>query len=79
MGAPTVIAKGAGAMAAAMRGIAARHRVTVLRSPELARRLFRQVEVDQELPTAFHGEVAAIYAWLYAMRRRTAGAGGQPA
>lgn len=76
--APVVLAKGVGSTAAGMRGIAHRHGIAVVHSPALARRLFRQVEVEQVLPPGFHAEVAGIYAWPLAMQRRR-NAQGQPA
>lgn len=76
MEAPRVVAKGAGKLAAAMREIAARHRVVVVRNPPLARRLFREVALDGLLPAAFHAEVARIIVWVLAMRQqRSAGEG----
>ncbi len=70
MEAPRVIAKGAGHLAAAMREIAARHRVVVVQNPPLARRLFREAPLDEYLPAAFHAEVARIIVWVLAARRQ---------
>jgi flagellar biosynthetic protein FlhB len=70
MDAPVVVAKGAGQFAAAMREIARRHAVAVVPCPALTRRLFRAVDIDQVLPTAFHAEVARIIVWVFAMRQR---------
>lgn len=72
MAAPQVVAKGAGALAAVMRQIAARHRIPVVQSPPLARQLFHDVEVDQQVPPALYAEVARILVWIFAMRQRTA-------
>jgi flagellar biosynthetic protein FlhB len=70
MDAPRVIAKGAGQLAAAMREIAARHRIVVVQNPPLARRLFRDAAIDEFLPATFHAEVARIIVWVLAMRER---------
>lgn len=76
MEAPQVVAKGAGQLAARMREIAYRHRIDIVRSPALARRLFRALEIDQSVPPEFHPEVARIIVWVFAMReQRRAGAG----
>jgi flagellar biosynthetic protein FlhB len=76
MDAPRVVAKGAGQLAAAMREIAARHRVVVVQNPPLARRLFREAPLEESLPASFHVEVARIIVWVFAMReRRQAGLG----
>ena len=77
MPAPRVIAKGAGQLAAAMREMAARHRIVVVQNPLLARRLFREATLDDYLPADFHAEVARIIVWVLAMRRQQAGRGVQ--
>lgn len=69
MPSPQVVAKGAGSLAAAMREIAARHRIPVVPNPPLARELFRTVEVDGHVPPALFGQVARILVWVLAMRR----------
>jgi flagellar biosynthetic protein FlhB len=76
MDAPRVVAKGAGQLAAAMREIAARHRIVVVQNPPLARRLFREAPLDAYLPADFHAEVARIIVWVFAMRRRQQAAEG---
>jgi flagellar biosynthetic protein FlhB len=70
MDAPRVIAKGAGQLAAAMREMAARHRVVVVQNPPLARRLYREAPLDATIPASFHAEVARIIVWVLAARRR---------
>ena len=70
MDAPRVVAKGAGQLAAAMRAIAARHRIVVVQNPPLARRLFREVAIEDMIPAAFHAEVAKIIVWVLALRRQ---------
>ena len=79
MDAPRVVAKGAGQLAAAMREIAARHRVVVVQNPPLARRLFHEAGLQESLPASFHVEVARIIVWVFAMREQRRGALGAPA
>jgi flagellar biosynthetic protein FlhB len=74
MPAPRVVAKGAGQIAAAMREIAARHRIVVVQNPPLARRLFREAPLDDYIPASFHAEVARIIVWVLAARQQKAGA-----
>lgn len=74
MDAPQVVAKGAGEAATRMREIAYRHRIAVVRNPSLARRLFRELEIEQSVPPAFHAEVARIIVWVFAMREQRRGA-----
>jgi len=75
MDAPKVVAKGAGQLAAAMREIAARHRIVVVQNPPLARRLFREAGIDEYLPRSFHVEVARIIVWVFALRQQRQAAG----
>ena len=74
MPAPRVVAKGAGHLAAAMREIAARHRVIVVQNPPLARRLFREAALDEFIPASFHAEVARVIVWVLAARQQRAAA-----
>jgi flagellar biosynthetic protein FlhB len=76
MEAPRVVAKGAGQFAAAMREIAARHRIVVVQNPPLARRLFREAPLDEYLPASFHAEVARVIVWILAMRQQRVAAPG---
>ena len=77
MDSPQVVAKGAGHLAAAMRQIAARHRIPVVRSPALARRLFSELDVEHHVPPHLFADVARIIVWIFAMRERSA-AGAAP-
>lgn len=70
MASPQLLAKGAGHMAAAMREIAARHRIPVVRNPALARRLYAELPVDQQVPPELYAAVARIIVWVMAMRER---------
>ena len=70
MESPQVVAKGAGVLAAAMRVIAARHGIPVVRSPALTRRLFKELDVDHHVPPRMFAEVARIVVWVFAMRER---------
>ncbi|MFC5743566.1 EscU/YscU/HrcU family type III secretion system export apparatus switch protein [Dyella tabacisoli] len=64
MRSPIVLSKGADAVAAQMRSAAARAGVPCLRSPELARALFRECRVDQTVPAHLYTQLAPIYRWL---------------
>lgn len=72
MDSPQLVAKGAGQMAAVMRQIAAKHHIPVVRSPALARRLYREMDVDQHVPPWLFAEVARIVVWVFAMRDQQA-------
>lgn len=72
MPSPQLIAKGAGGMAAAMREIAALHRIPVVQDPPLARRLHKELPVDHTVPPELYAQVARIIVWVFAMREKQA-------
>ncbi len=70
MQAPVVLAKGAGCIAARIRQIGGENGVPIVENPPLARALFRQVEVGQEVPPEFYVAVAEVLAYVYQIDRR---------
>jgi len=72
MRAPKVVAKGADFMAMRIRQIAAVHGVPIVERKEVARSLFRSVEVGQEVPPELYNAVAEILAYVYRLSRRSA-------
>ncbi len=73
MNAPTVIAKGADYLALRIRQIALLRGIPVVQRPPLARALYRQVAVGQEVPPDFYTAVAEILAFVYQLNNRMAG------
>lgn len=78
-GAPTVVAKGSGLIAAQIRAIAEEHRVPALEAPPLARALYHSVELDHEIPAELYAAVAEVLAWVYQLRNWNQGTGTLPA
>lgn len=68
MAAPVVVSKGAGALAALMRLIAARHRIPVLRSPALARALHAKTPLDATIPAELYPGVARLMVWVLSLK-----------
>lgn len=64
MRAPVVLAKGSDKLAAHIRMVAARSGVPCLRSPELARALFRECKVDHAVPSHLFKSLSPVYRWL---------------
>lgn len=60
MGAPRVVAKGLDLLAFRIRDIATENRVPVLEAPPLARALYANTEVDQEVPKCAAGLLMAL-------------------
>ncbi len=73
MHAPKVVAKGADLMAMRIRQIATAHGVPIVERPPLARALYRQVEVGQEIPPLHYEAVAEVLAYVYRLEGRAAG------
>lgn len=69
-GAPRVVAKGAGSIAERIKDVARRHNVPIVEDPPVARALFRQVDIGQEIPLALYQAVAEILARIYRLRGR---------
>lgn len=68
--APRVVAKGADLLALRIREIAEEHEITIVENPPLARALYRQVEVGQDIPAEYFGAVAEVLAFVYRTSRR---------
>ncbi|MCX7924290.1 MAG: flagellar biosynthesis protein FlhB [Fimbriimonadales bacterium] len=69
MHAPRVVAKGKGWLAQRIREEALKHHVPILPNPPLARSLYAQVEVGQEIPSTLYQAVAEVLAYVYRLRR----------
>jgi flagellar biosynthetic protein FlhB len=65
MTAPKVVAKGVDEVAKRIREIADEHDVPILERRELARALYRTVEVGDDIPPALYHAIAEIVAYLY--------------
>ena len=73
MNAPTVVAMGADHLALRIRQIAMTHGVPILERKPLARALYKQVKVGQEIPADMYEAVAEVLAFVYRMDGRAAG------
>ncbi len=65
MTAPRVIAKGKDLIAKRIRELAAEHKVPLFSAPPLARVLFRNTEIGEEIPAKLYTAVAQILAYIY--------------
>jgi flagellar biosynthetic protein FlhB len=68
MSAPTVLAKGAGLVADNIKNKAKEHDIPVVENKELARNLFRMVEIGSEIPTTLYQAVAEVLAYVYRLK-----------
>ncbi|SEQ17873.1 flagellar biosynthetic protein FlhB [Ectothiorhodospira magna] len=67
-GAPKVVAKGADLVAAEIRDVARQAGVTLLSAPPLARALYYNTRLDQEIPAGLYVAVAQVLAYVYQLR-----------
>ena len=78
MVAPRVISKGADLLAFKIRDIAKQHDIPVLQSPMLARALYANAEIDQDIPSSLYSAVAQILAYIYRLQAAMRGEGPMP-
>jgi len=77
-GAPRVLAKGTGLIAAKIRELAAENKIPTLEAPPLARALHQHVELGQEIPAELYTAVAEVLAWVFQLRSWRSGWGLEP-
>ena len=70
MAAPEVTAKGADHLALRMRTVARENNVPILERPELARDLYANVDIGDDIPERFYKAIAEILAFVYRLRKR---------
>jgi flagellar biosynthetic protein FlhB len=78
MGAPQVISKGADLLAMKIRDVAKHHSIPVLQSPMLARALYANSELNQDIPSSLYTAVAQVLAYVYRLRAAMRGEGTMP-
>ena len=72
MSAPRVCAKGADFIAERIKAIAAENDIPIVENPVMAREIFNQVDIGQEVPEEFFKAVAEILAYIYRLKGKTA-------
>ncbi len=78
MRAPQVVSKGADLLAMKIRDIAKNHSIPVLQSPMLARALYANAELDQDIPASLYTAVAQVLAYIYRLKAALRGDGPMP-
>ena len=68
--APRVVAKGVDHLALRIREVAQEHKVPLYEDPPLARALYAQVEVDDEIPLQLYEVVAKVIAFVMDLRNK---------
>lgn len=75
VGAPVVLAKGAGVVADRIRELAAESSIPVVRDVPLARTVYRLVDIGHQIPTELYEAIARVLAFVYALRAKGRAAG----
>ena len=73
MAAPMVVAKGADYLALRIRQMALLNSIPIVERPPLARALYKQAAIGQEIPPDFYNAIAEILAYVYQLDGRMAG------
>lgn len=68
--APKVLAKGADNIALKIKEIAREHMIQIYESKQLARELYKKVDVGQDIPPELYGAVAEVLAYVYKTNNR---------
>ena len=78
MAAPRLVAKGVDLMAEQIKRVAIEHKVTIVTAPPLARSIYYNTKLEQEIPTGLYVSVAQVLAYVYQLTEYTKGAGENP-
>jgi flagellar biosynthetic protein FlhB len=78
MRAPIVVAKGVDEVAANIRKIAVEHKVPVFEAPPLARVLFRDVDLNAEVPASLYVAVAQVLTYVLQLRHPSPSGAARP-
>lgn len=76
--APVLIAKGADLIALKIREVATLHKITIIESPVLARAIFYNTRLDEEIPEGLYKAVAQVLAYVFQLRQYRPGSGPRP-
>jgi flagellar biosynthetic protein FlhB len=66
--APKVVAKGVDLIALTLRDLADKYRIPIVEAPPLARALYRDCELEQEVPVRLYAAVAQVLGFVYQLR-----------
>ena len=77
--APVLVAKGADFLAQRIRLIAAENQIPIVENPPVARALYNEVEVEEEIRPDHYKAVAEIISFVMKLKQNAVGAGGYSA
>jgi flagellar biosynthetic protein FlhB len=71
MPAPKLLAKGVDDVAARIREVAEKNKITIVRNPPLARALYDTAEIDEVIPAEHYQAVARVISYVYKIKGKT--------
>ena len=76
--APILIAKGVDFVALKIREIANHHEITIMEAPPLARAIYHNTKLDEEIPDGLYLAVAQVLAYVFQLNEYKKGRGERP-
>jgi flagellar biosynthetic protein FlhB len=67
--APIIVGKGIDFLAVKIKEVAREHKIPIVENPVLARALYSQIEIDQEIPQEFYKAIAEIFTYIYELNK----------
>lgn len=77
-GAPVLLAKGVEFMALRIREVAKEHDIPIVEAPVLARAIYYNTDIDDEIPEGLYKAVAQVLAYVFQLRQYSPGRGPRP-
>ena len=68
--APVLVAKGLDLMAQKIKEIADAHRIPIVENPPLARTIYKQVKINEEIPVEHYEAVAKIISYVMSLQAK---------
>ena len=66
--APIVVAKGSDLLADKIKRVALEHNIPIMRQPKLARKIFKETEIEQAIKEDNYSDVAPIFRWVFELK-----------
>ncbi|MDH7942986.1 flagellar biosynthesis protein FlhB [Pseudohongiella sp. SYSU M77423] len=77
-GAPTLVAKGIDHMALRIREVATENKIPIVEAPVLARAIYYNTKLEDEIPEGLYKAVAQVLAYVFQLRQHARGSGPKP-
>jgi flagellar biosynthetic protein FlhB len=68
--APKVVGKGIDFLALRIKEIARENNIPIIENPALARSLYSQIEIEQEIPSEFYKALAEIFSYVFELKKK---------